>query len=221
MSPNTAGIVGWEVNMGIADRIILILTGLVAIYLILRLVQSLRGGGGRPQIYYLVGFAVLLAAGLLLAIFGYDALGLQWVVIVAVLIPGGVSLGLIAEYLPRYEKAWAAFMVLGLIAISITRYAGPPTLATVVLVIVHASAGLVVFGLPVWAVAKQGARAGFLGVTVGGALIGIGGIALAALKTGSQVLFFSADVVFLILAPLLLVMTLAYTWGFMKQLRRA
>ena len=206
--------------MGIADRIILILTGLVALYLIVRLVQSLRGGsGGRPQVYYMVAFAVLLVAGLLLAIFGYDALGFQWVVIVAVLIPAGLSLGLIAEFLPRFEKAWLAFMLLGLIAIAITRYVGPPILATVILVIVHASAGLVVFGLPIRMVAKGAAPGGFIWVTVGGALIGIGGIALAALKTGSQVLFFSADVVFLILAPLLLIMTLAYAWGFMKQMR--
>jgi hypothetical protein len=167
----------------------------------------------------MVSFAVLLVAGLLLAIFGYDALAFQWVVIVAVLIPGGLSLGLVAEFLPRYEKAWLSFILIGLVAISVTRYMGPPTLSTVVLVIVHASAGLVVFGLPIRAVVKGVAPRGFIGVTVGGALIGIGGMALAALKTGSQILFFSADVVFLILAPLLLIMTLAYTWGFMKQLR--
>ena len=206
--------------MGIADRIILVLTGLVAIYLIVRLVQNLRGGdGGRPQIYYMVAFAVLLVAGLLLAIFGYGALGFSWVVIVAALIPISLSLGLVTEFLPRFERAWFVFVLLGLIAIAVTRYVGPPTLATIILVIVHACAGLIVFGLPIWAVAKGKAPGGFIGVTVGGALIGIGGMALAALKPGSQILFFSADVVFLILAPLLLIMTLAYAWGFMKQMR--
>jgi hypothetical protein len=55
-------------------------------------------------------------------------------------------------------------------------------------------------------------------VTVGGALIGLGGIALAFLKAGGQLLFFSADFVFTILAPLLL-MTLAITWGFVKNIR--
>jgi hypothetical protein len=56
-------------------------------------------------------------------------------------------------------------------------------------------------------------------VTVGGALIGLGGIALGFLKTGDQLLFFSAEFVFTILAPLLLLMTLAFTWGFVKKIR--
>jgi hypothetical protein len=49
-------------------------------------------------------------------------------------------------------------------------------------------------------------------------LIGLGGIALAFLSVGSQLLFFSKDFVFTILAPLLLLMTLAFAWGFMKDL---
>jgi len=55
-------------------------------------------------------------------------------------------------------------------------------------------------------------------VTVGGTLIGLGGIALAFLKTGSQLLFFSEQFVFTILAPLLLLMTLAFAWGFAKSI---
>jgi hypothetical protein len=56
-------------------------------------------------------------------------------------------------------------------------------------------------------------------VGIGRALIGIGGIALAFLTSGSQLFFFSTEVVFAILAPLLLLMTLAFTWGFMKDIR--
>jgi type IV secretory pathway TrbL component len=63
------------------------------------------------------------------------------------------------------------------------------------------------------------APAGFLWVSVGGALIGLGGIALAFLKSGNQFLFFSEEVVFTILAPLLLLMALAFTWGFMKEMK--
>jgi len=127
--------------MAIWDRVILILTGLVAIYLIVRLVQHLQGAETkRPDVYYLIAFTVLLVAGLLLAIFGYGALGFQWVVIVAVLIPGGLSLGLVTEYLPKYERAYLTFILIGLVAIAVTRYVGPPLVATVVLIIVHATA---------------------------------------------------------------------------------
>jgi hypothetical protein len=108
---------------------------------------------------------------------------------------------------------------IGLLAIAVTRLTGdsdsgsPGTLATIILIIVHATAGLLIFILPILAVTQKRVPVGFIGMTIGGALIGLGGIALAFLKTGNQFLFFSADLVFMILAPLLLLMTLAFTWG--------
>jgi hypothetical protein len=50
-------------------------------------------------------------------------------------------------------------------------------------------------------------------------MIGLGGIALAFLKTGGQLLFFSAEFVFTILAPLLLLMSLSFAWGFVRKIR--
>ncbi len=82
----------------------------------------------------------------------------------------------------------------------------------------HSVAGLSIFFIPIFVVKDKKAPGGFIFVTVGGALIGLGGIALAFLKSGSQFLFFSGEFVMAILAPLLLLMTLAYTWGFMKKM---
>jgi len=87
-----------------------------------------------------------------------------------------------------------------------------------VLAFVHSVAGLLIFFLPIRAVARGEAGKDLIGVTIGGGLIGLGGIALAFLKSGSQLLFFSADFVFAILAPLLLLMALAFAWGFVKGL---
>ena len=53
-------------------------------------------------------------------------------------------------------------------------------------------------------------------VTIGGFLIGVGGIALAFLKAGSPIL--SAETIFLILEPILLLMALAFCWGFTKKI---
>jgi len=50
-------------------------------------------------------------------------------------------------------------------------------------------------------------------------LIGLGGIALSFLSAGSQLLFFSQDLVLTILAPLLFLMSLAFAWGFVKDIR--
>lgn len=208
--------------MGILDQGILLATGLVAIYLIVRFVQHFRSADKRrPDIYYIIAFAVLLVAGLLLIIFTYAALANPLVVIVAALIPLGLSLGLVADLLPRCEKGYLAFAVLGLLAIAVTRFTGPAALATVLLAVVHSVAGLLIFVLPIWAVSQGKMPGGVAAVSVGGALIGLGGIALAALKSGGQLLFLNAEVVFIILAPLLFLMSLAFAWGFVIKVRRA
>jgi hypothetical protein len=209
--------------MTLFDRITLLTTGLVALYLIWRFIADYRRSPDKPSydIYYSISFTVLLVAGLLLIVFGYQALESPLVVIVAVLIPAGLSLGLVTEFFPQYEKAYLTFAVLGLIAIAITRFTGPATLATILLIIVHAVSGLLIFGVPIFASSRDKSPGGFVWVTVGGALIGLGGIALAFLKTGGQLLFFSAEFVFIILAPLLLLMTLAFAWGFVKNIMAA
>lgn len=205
--------------MSVLDRIVLLATGLVALYLLWRFFTHYRRTGKQYDLAYMVSFAVLLVAGLLLIAFTYDALANPLVVIVAVLIPAGLAVGLIAEFFPRYARAYLGFALVGLIVIAITRFTGPAGLATLALIIVHAVCGLTLLAVPI-AAARQGqAPRGFTWVAVGGALIGLGGIALAFLKTGSQLLFFSAPFVFAILAPLLLLMTLAFTWGFVKNIR--
>jgi len=205
--------------MTLFDRIVLLATGLAAIFLIVRFAQEYRREPKlhRYDLYYLASFAVLLVAGLLLIFLGYAVLGSPLVVVVAALIPLCLSVGLVSEFYPQYEKAYLAFAVIGFLTLAATRFTGPARLATIVLIIVHSIAGLIIFGLPLVLVTQKKAPAGFLGVTVGGALIGLGGIALAFLKTGRQLLFFSPEVVFTILAPLLLAMALAFAFGFTKK----
>jgi hypothetical protein len=75
-------------------------------------------------------------------------------------------------------------------------------------------AGFVIFLGPFFA---KDAPKGFWWVGNGGAFIGIGGIALVFLTAGTQLLFFSQEVVLQIPAPLLLLMSLAFTLGFNKD----
>ncbi|MBT5420953.1 MAG: hypothetical protein HOK80_08670, partial [Candidatus Cloacimonetes bacterium] len=57
---------------------------------------------------------------------------------------------------------------------------------------------------------------GFINVTIGGTLIGLGGIALAFIKNGGQLLFFSPLVVLTIIAPLLFLTALFFALGLTK-----
>lgn len=200
------------------DRIFLLATGLVAIYLLWRFGNRYRQSRKLFDIYYLIGFAVLLVCGLLLIFLGYGILASPYVLTVASLIPLGISLGIANEYFPAWKKAFAWFALIGFSAIAITSIAGLATLKKIAVPLFHGVAGLVIFLGPFLA---KNAPAGFQWVGVGGALIGIGGIALAFLSAGKPLLgIFTADLVFSILAPLLLLMTLAFAWGFVKDIRK-
>ncbi len=205
------------------DGLILLLTGLTAIYMIYRFMERQKNPdtAGIWNIYYMIGFLVILVAGLLLIIFGWGALANNFVAVVAGLIPFSLATGLIAQFYPKYEKPYLWLMIIGLVLIAIARYGGMVSFGKIVYPIFHAIAGLTIVAVPVL-VCKAGDKVknGFGLVAVGGILIGLGGMALAFLKAGKQLLFFSSDVVMMILAPLLLLMTLAYTYGFMKGVKK-
>lgn len=207
--------------MTILDRILLLATGLVAAYLIWRFQGDYQRHLHTYDLYYILSFAVLFVSGVLLILAGYGLLASPLVVIVAALIPLALAVGLWFQVYPKYGKAFLALAVMGFLALAVSLFTGPAALATLMLILVHSIAGLSIVFLPISAVNRKLAVPAFLWVSVGGALIGLGGIALAFLKTGSQFLFFSAEVVLAVLAPLLLLMTLAYTWGFVKQIRSA
>jgi len=203
--------------MSILDRVILLLTGLTAIYLLWRLFGRYSKAKALYDVYYMMGFAVLLVSGLLLIFLGWGILASPYVLTVASLIPLGISLGLANQYYSGWKKAYAWFALVGFLAIAITSIGGMD-LKKLAVPLFHGVAGMLIFLGPILAQKNGRAAAGFFWVGIGGALIGIGGIALAFLTAGSQLLFFSQAFVLQILAPLLLLMTLAFTYGFMKDI---
>lgn len=207
--------------MNLFDKAVLLVTGLVAMYLLWRFYARYTASKKLFDIYYLGGFAVLLVAGLLLIFFGYGILASPLVLTVASLIPLGISLGIANQYFPQWKKAFAWFALVGFLAIAVTSVTGMETLKKISVPLFHGVAGLVIFLGPIKASLDKAAPQGFWWVGVGGALIGLGGIALAFLSAGSQLLFFSQRLVLTILAPLLLLMTLAFAWGFVNDLKAA
>lgn len=196
------------------DELLLLGTGLIAIYLIWRSALGYRRTGARAHLFTMIAFVILLSVMILLLAFTYTALENPLLVTAAVLIPSGISAGLIARFLPQLEKPYLVFIAAGLAAVAVTRITGPAWLATATLVSVHATSGVVILGLPLWTIWRGDAPRALGWIALGGLLIDLGGVALAFLKAGSQLLFFSQEVVFTILAPLLLLMVMSFAWGF-------
>lgn len=196
------------------DKIFLLLTGLIAAYLCWYFWQRYNLNKALHNIYYLMGFAVLLVSGLLLIFLGLGILASPYVLTVASLIPLGISMGLAEEYFPSWKKAFKWFAAVGFLAIAITSIGGMDMLKKIAVPLFHGVAGLVIFIGPFVA---KGAPKGFWWVGIGGALIGLGGIALAFISLGSQLLFFSPEFVTTILTPLLFLMAGAFALGFSKK----
>jgi hypothetical protein len=192
------------------DRVLLLLTGLLAAY---QVAVGINGLSEVPIIAYTIAFGILLVAGLLLIILGFDVLDSPFVVIVSTIIPLSLSLGLVWQHLPLWRSAYFIFVIIGFLAILLTRLLPVRgKLPTILLAVIHGVAGLVIFLLPSILAANGAARPGFALVGLGGALIGIGGLLLSFLKAGKPIL--SRGTILRILPGLLLLMTAAFVIGF-------
>lgn len=197
-------------QISLLDRILLILTALLAAH---QVVIGIDGLGTLAVASYTVAFGVLLLASLLLVIFGFDILDSSLVLIVSTIIPVSLSLGLVGEYLPKIIPYYLIFSVLGIIAVAITRYILPGRFATLVLMVVHGVAGLIIFLLPIILSIKSVMPAGFALVGIGGALMGVAGLLLSFLKAGRPIL--QKGTILSILPGLIFITTLLFTIGFL------
>jgi hypothetical protein len=164
----------------------------------------------------MLGFLVLLVAGLLLIFQGYDILKSPYVLTVSSLIPLGISMGIAEQYFPSWKRAFKWFALVGFLVIAATSIGQMASLKKIAVPLFHGVAGLVIILGPFYA---KRAPTGFWWVGVGGIFIGLGGIALAFISVGAQLLFFTPALVMQILAALLLLMALAFAWGFMKDIK--
>jgi len=207
-----------HMNLFTLDNLFLLLTGLTAAYLLWRFYTRWSKEKKLYDLYYGMGFLVLLVSGLLLIFLGLGILASPYVLTVASLIPLGISMGLVEQYFPQYKKAFKWFALVGFLAIAISAIFGIEIGRKISVPLFHGVAGLVIFLGPFFA--KKAAK-GFWWVGIGGLLIGLGGIALAFISMDSQLLFFSPTFVMTILTPLLLLMTLAFTLGFVKDIQKS
>ena len=192
------------------NRILLLGTCILAAY---QVVAGINGLENVPIIAYTIAFGVLLVAGLLIIILGYEILDSPVVIVVSTIIPLSLSLGLVWEHIGSLRFPYLIFSIIGFLAILITRsFHMPGRLPTIVLAIIHGVAGMIVFLLPSILAAQGTTKAGFGLVGLGGALIGLVGLLLSFLKTGRPIV--SRGIILRILPGILLLMTVAFVTGF-------
>jgi len=197
-------------KMTTLDRVLLLITGLLAAYQIVVGIDPLPTV---PIIAYTIAFGVLLVAGLLLIILGFEVLDSPIVVIVSTIIPLSLSLGLVWEHSASFRIPYLVFALLGFLAVSVTRSIRTQNgLPILTITLVHGLAGMTIFLLPIIIAAQGQVKPAFALVGLGGALIGLGGLSLSFLKAGRPIL--SRETIFKILPGLLLMMTACFVAGF-------
>ena len=192
------------------DRLLLLLTGILAAY---QVAVGIDGFSTLPIVAYTIAFGVLLVAGLLLIILGFDVLDSPIVVIVSTIIPLSLAAGLVWQHLASFRASYLVFAILGFLAIVVTRsFPMPGKLATIMLALIHGIAGMTIFLLPIIFSIQGKTQPLFSLVGVGGALIGLGGLLLSFLKAGKPIL--SRETILKVLPGLLLLTTICFVAGF-------
>ena len=193
----------------VLDRVFLFAASLLVAY---QVAVGIEGLGTFAILCYTVGFGVILVACLLMIILGIDVLESSLVVILSSLIPLSLSAGLVSEFFPNFQTVYLVFAGLGLLLIILTRAFLRGLISTVTLAIVHGIAGLVILGLPFSLSLRGTVSAGFVLVGLGGGLIGLGGLLLFFMRTGSPIL--PKERILKIFPGLLLLTTAAFVAGF-------
>jgi hypothetical protein len=204
----------------IIDRIVLLLTGALALYLIYFFYNEYKAKQNQANynLWYIASFTVLLVAGLLMIFFGFTVLANPLIKIVATIIPFGIALGLIKEFYPKYYSYYLGFLILGFLLIMLVNINVFQSRA--VYPVFHSIAGLTIFLVPFMVARAKITGTRFIWVGIGGALIGIGGMAMASLGIGKPLMgIFTEEVVFTILAPILLLMSMSFAYGFEKRVK--
>jgi hypothetical protein len=197
-------------KMSALDRVLLLITVLLAAYQIVVGIDDLSTA---PIIAYTIAFGVLLVAGLLLIILGFDVLESPIVVIVSTIIPLTLSLGLVWQHLASYRTVYLVFTIIGFAAVTLTRSIPMQNkLPVITIAITHGIAGMTIFLLPIILSAQGQMNPLFSLVGIGGALIGIGGLLLSFLKTGKPIL--SRNTIMRLFPILLLLTTAFFVTGF-------
>jgi hypothetical protein len=191
-------------------RILLLLTAILASY---QVSVGIDGFSAIPIIAYTIAFGVLLVAGILLIIWGFEVLDAPVVVIISTIIPLSLAAGLVWQHLASLQTPYLTFTIAGFLAVTLTRTISTPgKIPTIVLAIVHGIAGITIFLLPIILSVQEVTMPLFSLVGAGGALIGIGGLALSFLKAGKPIL--PKEAILKIFPGLLFLMTLCFVIGF-------
>jgi len=193
----------------IINKVILLAVVLLASYMV---VQGGKTSQSLALAAYTVGFGILVVTGVIMMILGYDAFDSRVLVVLAALIPLGISLGMVSQFIPGFKLIYSLFCAAGIFAIAVSRWRSNIRAAAFILAFFHGISGLVIFLLPIYLQLSNTVGTQFLWVSLGGLIMGLGGLLHLYVIAGSAVSNPRSMAKFL--PFLLLITTAAFVLGF-------
>lgn len=136
---------------------------------------------------YTISFGLLLLASLLLLLMGFEIMDNDYVAVISAIIPITLSLGLVNDKL-EHATLYAILIGVGFAIAVILRFFSSGKIASLSIGVVHFLSGSVIFFLPIVLFLTQKAEIQILMISLGGLLIGSGGMLLGFLKAGKPAL---------------------------------
>jgi len=173
------------IKISIFNKIMFLLTGHLAGY---KVVSGMQPYSDLTTFYYTISFGMLVLACLLLMLLGFDILKNKSALILAMLIPVGLSLGIINQYLPQVHYMYLIVSIIGMTMLIFFRLYSAEKISGIILSLVHGISGIIIVWMPL-VLFLNGKHDGFmLLVSLGGIIIGLKGILLASLKMGKPII---------------------------------
>jgi len=168
----------------ILGRIIYLITGHVAGY---QIIKGMDNFSNLTTTLYTISFGLLLLACLLLLLMGFEIMENNYIAIFAALIPITLSLGLVTDKLENSTNYSFLIGVGFLIAVALRLFSSGK-IQSLSIGVIHFLSGSVIFLLPIILFYTGVAELQILMISLGGVLIGSGGMLLGFLKAGKSVL---------------------------------
>jgi len=154
-------------------------------------------------VFWLISGISFLVIGLALAIMGLnDALAFPGTIYLGSIYPSFLAIGILFDKEEKWGRYYLIFTLIMLVLIGAGQATGT-VLKTIAQVTLHATSGLIIVFLPLLYYFKGELHEDYLFFSIGGIVIGIGGLALATLIAGKPLLPF--DLVVMLLHPLLFI----------------
>ena len=192
------------------DTALLILTVVWGLIFVVYAGRPLLKKANAQDALWILSILSLFIVGGALLLYGFDGLTLFSTPIAGMLVPGLFAAGVLAAaYKGKYGAYYAVYTVLATAAYAVLVWVGGDSLPA--LLAVHVPSGLLIVFVP--AIFAVRGRAALWLTSVGGVLISVAGVSLAAISLGSPIL--PADTVLLLAVPIIFLSTLFMTLGLM------